>query len=256
VADIDEAMNHIERYGSKHTDAIITNNKAQADRFLREVDSASVMVKATVSVCSLVMCCPFCRRLKSGRNSPRSISYQSPSLAVKRPVKVSWWALFSRPCVALLPNLLQASGPRPMPSDAWSAVHVPLTEAPVLGRSMPRQWPVIRGPVTACRWSIVTGSRRVALVMWWPDTIRLSVVRGPLSIDRTVTGGPRPTVQPVICHRLGSLGPFCQVTDLSSAMRDPPFAGRVAWIGLNHCFCHNHSNSKRSIVRVLLTNAP
>jgi len=47
VVDIDEAMNHIERYGSKHTDAIITNNKAQADRFLREVDSASVMVNAS-----------------------------------------------------------------------------------------------------------------------------------------------------------------------------------------------------------------
>jgi glutamate-5-semialdehyde dehydrogenase len=47
VADIDEAMNHIERYGSKHTDAIITNNQSQADRFLREVDSASVMVNAS-----------------------------------------------------------------------------------------------------------------------------------------------------------------------------------------------------------------
>jgi len=47
VTDIDEAMNHIEHYGSKHTDAIITNNKAQADRFLREVDSASVMVNAS-----------------------------------------------------------------------------------------------------------------------------------------------------------------------------------------------------------------
>ena len=47
VADIDEAMNHIEHYGSKHTDAIITDNKAQADRFLREVDSASVMVNAS-----------------------------------------------------------------------------------------------------------------------------------------------------------------------------------------------------------------
>ena len=47
VADVDEAMNHIERYGSKHTDAIITNNKATADRFLREVDSASVMVNAS-----------------------------------------------------------------------------------------------------------------------------------------------------------------------------------------------------------------
>ncbi|MBU3604222.1 glutamate-5-semialdehyde dehydrogenase [Polynucleobacter sp. AP-Kaivos-20-H2] len=47
VANIDEAMNHIEQYGSKHTDAIITNNKAQADRFLREVDSASVIVNAS-----------------------------------------------------------------------------------------------------------------------------------------------------------------------------------------------------------------
>ena len=47
VANIDEAMNHIERYGSKHTDAIITNNKALADRFLREVDSASVMVNTS-----------------------------------------------------------------------------------------------------------------------------------------------------------------------------------------------------------------
>ncbi|QWE16875.1 glutamate-5-semialdehyde dehydrogenase [Polynucleobacter sp. AP-Nino-20-G2] len=47
VADIDEAMNHIEQYGSKHTDAIITNNQAQANRFLREVDSASVMVNAS-----------------------------------------------------------------------------------------------------------------------------------------------------------------------------------------------------------------
>lgn len=47
VANIDEAMDHIERYGSKHTDAIITNNQAQAQRFLREVDSASVMVNAS-----------------------------------------------------------------------------------------------------------------------------------------------------------------------------------------------------------------
>jgi glutamate-5-semialdehyde dehydrogenase len=47
VADIDEAMSHIEHYGSKHTDAIITNNRAKADRFLREVDSASVMVNAS-----------------------------------------------------------------------------------------------------------------------------------------------------------------------------------------------------------------
>ena len=47
VADMDEAMDHIERFGSKHTDAIITDNKEKADRFLREVDSASVMVNAS-----------------------------------------------------------------------------------------------------------------------------------------------------------------------------------------------------------------
>ena len=47
VADIDEAMGHIEQYGSKHTDAIITNNPVHANRFLREVDSASVMVNAS-----------------------------------------------------------------------------------------------------------------------------------------------------------------------------------------------------------------
>jgi glutamate-5-semialdehyde dehydrogenase len=47
VSDMDEAMGHIEQYGSKHTDAIITNNQAQANRFLREVDSASVMVNAS-----------------------------------------------------------------------------------------------------------------------------------------------------------------------------------------------------------------
>jgi glutamate-5-semialdehyde dehydrogenase len=47
VTDMDEAMVHIEQYGSKHTDAIITNDQVQANRFLREVDSASVMVNAS-----------------------------------------------------------------------------------------------------------------------------------------------------------------------------------------------------------------
>jgi glutamate-5-semialdehyde dehydrogenase len=47
VGSLDEAMDHIERYGSKHTDAIITTNTAAADRFLREVDSASVMVNTS-----------------------------------------------------------------------------------------------------------------------------------------------------------------------------------------------------------------
>ena len=47
VGSLDEAMDHIERFGSKHTDAIITTNTATADRFLREVDSASVMVNTS-----------------------------------------------------------------------------------------------------------------------------------------------------------------------------------------------------------------
>jgi len=40
-------MDHIAKYGSAHTDAIVTENQAHADRFLREVDSASVMVNAS-----------------------------------------------------------------------------------------------------------------------------------------------------------------------------------------------------------------
>jgi glutamate-5-semialdehyde dehydrogenase len=47
VANLDEAIEHIEHYGSKHTDAILTQNEAHAQRFLREVDSASVMVNTS-----------------------------------------------------------------------------------------------------------------------------------------------------------------------------------------------------------------
>jgi glutamate-5-semialdehyde dehydrogenase len=47
VAGIDEAILHINRYGSHHTDAIVTGNYAKTLRFLREVDSASVMVNAS-----------------------------------------------------------------------------------------------------------------------------------------------------------------------------------------------------------------
>jgi glutamate-5-semialdehyde dehydrogenase len=47
VASLDEAMAHIDRYGSHHTDAIVTDSHASAMRFLREVDSASVMVNAS-----------------------------------------------------------------------------------------------------------------------------------------------------------------------------------------------------------------
>ncbi len=44
VSDMDEAMAHIRDYGSGHTDAIITEDLSRARRFLREVDSSSVMV--------------------------------------------------------------------------------------------------------------------------------------------------------------------------------------------------------------------
>ncbi|QDQ27220.1 glutamate-5-semialdehyde dehydrogenase [Chitinimonas arctica] len=47
VADLDEAISHINEYGSHHTDAIVTENYGKARRFLREVDSASVMVNAS-----------------------------------------------------------------------------------------------------------------------------------------------------------------------------------------------------------------
>jgi len=47
VAGIDEAMAHIDRHGSGHTDAIITRDYARARRFVREVDSSSVMVNAS-----------------------------------------------------------------------------------------------------------------------------------------------------------------------------------------------------------------
>ena len=47
VDGIDAAIAHINRYGSHHTDAIITRDHGHAQRFLREVDSASVMVNAS-----------------------------------------------------------------------------------------------------------------------------------------------------------------------------------------------------------------
>ena len=47
VASLDEAIAHINRFGSHHTDAILTEHHPSAMRFLREVDSASVMVNAS-----------------------------------------------------------------------------------------------------------------------------------------------------------------------------------------------------------------
>jgi len=47
LAGLDEAIAHIAKYGSQHTDAIVTEDWSRAQRFLREVDSSSVMVNAS-----------------------------------------------------------------------------------------------------------------------------------------------------------------------------------------------------------------
>lgn len=47
VENLDEAIEHINKYSSQHTDSIVTENYSKAMRFLREVDSASVMVNAS-----------------------------------------------------------------------------------------------------------------------------------------------------------------------------------------------------------------
>jgi glutamate-5-semialdehyde dehydrogenase len=47
VDSLDDAITHIEHYGSHHTDSILTETLAHANRFVREVDSASVMVNAS-----------------------------------------------------------------------------------------------------------------------------------------------------------------------------------------------------------------
>ena len=47
VKNVEEAMEHIARYGSRHTESIITNDYGRALRFLREVDASAVMVNAS-----------------------------------------------------------------------------------------------------------------------------------------------------------------------------------------------------------------
>ncbi len=47
VKDLDQAIEHIAKYGSQHTDAIVAADRARAERFLREVDSSSVMWNAS-----------------------------------------------------------------------------------------------------------------------------------------------------------------------------------------------------------------
>ncbi len=47
VGSLEEAIDHVNRFGSKHTDAIVTEDRAAAERFLAEVDSAGVYVNAS-----------------------------------------------------------------------------------------------------------------------------------------------------------------------------------------------------------------
>ena len=47
VTDLDEAIEHINHYSSHHTETIVTENYSKAMRFLREVDSSSVMINAS-----------------------------------------------------------------------------------------------------------------------------------------------------------------------------------------------------------------
>ena len=47
VDDLDEAIEHIRRFSTHHTESIVTNDLARAERFLQEVDSAAVMVNAS-----------------------------------------------------------------------------------------------------------------------------------------------------------------------------------------------------------------
>jgi glutamate-5-semialdehyde dehydrogenase len=51
VADVGAAIAHINRYGSHHTDAIVTDSVERAERFVAEVDSGVVLVNASTMFC-------------------------------------------------------------------------------------------------------------------------------------------------------------------------------------------------------------
>jgi glutamate-5-semialdehyde dehydrogenase len=47
VDSLDEALQHIDRWSTRHTEAIVTNDLASAERFVAEIDAAAVMVNAS-----------------------------------------------------------------------------------------------------------------------------------------------------------------------------------------------------------------
>lgn len=47
VANVDEAITHINKYNTRHSEAILTNNKENAEKFLNEVDAACVYLNAS-----------------------------------------------------------------------------------------------------------------------------------------------------------------------------------------------------------------
>jgi glutamate-5-semialdehyde dehydrogenase len=51
IGDVDEAITHINNYGSHHTDTIVTDNKENAAKFSRAVDSAVVLINASTMFC-------------------------------------------------------------------------------------------------------------------------------------------------------------------------------------------------------------
>src|SRR5260370_22494955 len=65
VADLDEAIDHIARYGSQHSDTIVTNDRDAARRFTAEVDSSTLLVKANT---------PFNKRFEFGLGAEIGIS--------------------------------------------------------------------------------------------------------------------------------------------------------------------------------------